>query len=43
MIALLLAVALAAPVNYVTDAAGLIPDDREAALNAKLARFERVS
>jgi uncharacterized protein len=30
-----------APTRYVTDAANVIPDDREAALNAKLAQHER--
>ena len=30
-----------APVRYVTDAAGVIPDDREAALNAKLEQHDR--
>jgi len=30
-----------APVKYVTDAAGVIADDRELALNEKLAQFER--
>jgi uncharacterized protein len=30
-----------APTKYVTDAAGVIPDDRESALNEKLAAFDR--
>lgn len=30
-----------APTRYVTDAAGVIPDDREAALNAKLEQHDR--
>ncbi|MFL6246300.1 MAG: TPM domain-containing protein [Thermoanaerobaculia bacterium] len=32
-----------APAKFVTDAAGVIPDDRELALNERLAEFERTS